>query len=81
MSNLVRMMGIASMYAAIAKIHPLEQRKSIAIKEPVAEWERKKCKSCVSCGCYCYPYDYKGRIITKWSKPNYKACKMYSKKK
>lgn len=72
MSNLGRMMGIASMYAAIAEMHPLEQRKSIAIKEPTQEWERKKCKSCVSCGSICNG---------KWSKPNNKACKMYSKKK
>ena len=46
-----------------------------------AEWKRKKCKTCLKCGSNCYPYNYKGRVLIKWSKPNYNACEKYLKRK
>ena len=46
-----------------------------------AEWKRKKCKTCLKCGSNCYPYNYKGHVLVKWSKPNYNACEKYLKRK
>ena len=48
---------------------------------PNPEWKRKKCKTCLKCGSNCYPYNYKGRVLIKWSKPNYNSCEKYSIRK
>lgn len=75
-----RLLGLTAMYAAIAQMHPLIERRTVAIKQPEPEWKRKKCKSCKNCGSYCFPYDYNGTEFYKYSKSNFNACKMYSKK-
>jgi len=79
MSNLGKMLAIAGMMSAIGESNFDKGRKTFLPIKSEPDWMRKKCKTCIKCGDNCNPYSYKGRIITRYSKPNYKACKNYSK--
>lgn len=83
MSKLGLILGIAGMMAASAasgESHFDRGRVSMKQRDPDPEWKRKKCKSCRNCGYNCNPYNYKGHILIRNSKPNYNACDKYTKK-
>ena len=71
---------MASMMSDVGESHFDTGRKTFLPRNPEPEWKRKKCKSCRKCGDNCYPYNYKGHVLTKFSKPNYNACELYRKK-
>ena len=79
MSTIGKLMAMAA--AMSESKYMLKEKKHVRVNNnPEPEWKRKKCKSCTKCGDYCYRYNYKGRVLIKWSKPNLNACELYHKK-
>ena len=82
MSNLGKIMAMTGMMAALAETNysTSKVKYSGVNLNPDPEWKRKKCKSCRNCGYNCNPYNYKGHILIRNSKPNYNACEKYTKR-
>ena len=79
MSTIGNIMAMARMAAAMSESNYLLNEKKHVHKNniPEPEWKRKKCKTCSKCGDNCHPYNYKGRILYRYSKPTSKACDRY----
>ena len=83
MSTIGKVMAMAGMMAALAD-NEMYGVKNCSIKSnsnPDPEWKRKKCKTCSNCGSNCQPYNYKGHILLRNSKPTSNACEKYSFRK
>lgn len=78
-----KFIAMAMAFAALASASEdrrfLDMHNSVPKLDP--DWKRKKCKSCVHCGNNCSPYYYKGKRLSKHSKPTYQACENYKKRK
>ena len=83
MSTIGKVMAMAGIAAAMSESnYMLNEKKHIRVNfNPEPEWKRKKCKTCSNCGSNCQPYNYKGRILFRYSKPTSNACEKYSFRK
>ena len=84
MSNLGKIMAMTGIMAAMAEQNQygISHNRNVYISaNPEPEWKRKKCKTCQNCGSNCNPYNYKGHILKRFSKPNYNACEKYTIRK
>ena len=82
MSTIGKVMAMAGIADAMSESnYMLNEKKHVRVNNPEPEWKRKKCKSCRKCGDNCYPYNYKGRILFRYSKPTSNACEKYSFRK
>lgn len=72
-SKLVNLINVATTLSSSNELIS----KPVKVRTPKDSWENKKCKTCKSCGSNCYPYTYKSKLLYRFSKPKYKACKYY----
>ena len=82
MSTISKVMAMAGISASMSESNNMLTKKHIRVNNnPEPEWKRKKCKTCSKCGSNCKPYNYKGRILFRHSKPTSNACEKYSFRK
>lgn len=84
MSTIGKVMAMAGIAAAMSETshYGIDSNRGICISvNPQPQWKRKKCKTCSKCGDNCQPYNYKGHILFRYSKPTSNACEKYSFRK